>query len=73
MPEDTAEQQKPKRQLSISKLFLPLLIITTISVDFTAQRAALLGIACAFAVSLARKETRPSLKDILKYIKMFIF
>jgi flagellar basal body-associated protein FliL len=32
MAEDTAEQQKPKRQLSISKLFLPLLIGATISV-----------------------------------------
>ena len=32
MAEDTAEQQKPKRQLSISRLFLPLLISATISV-----------------------------------------
>ena len=32
MAEDTAEQQKPKRQLSISRLLLPLLIGTTISV-----------------------------------------
>ena len=32
MAEDTAEQQKPKRQLSISRLFLPLLIGATISV-----------------------------------------
>ena len=32
MAENEAEQQKPKRQLSISKLFLPLLIIATISV-----------------------------------------
>ena len=32
MAEDTAEQQKPKRQLAISRLFLPLLIGATISV-----------------------------------------
>ena len=32
MAEDTAEQQKPKRQLSISRLLLPLLIGATISV-----------------------------------------
>ena len=32
MAEDTAEQQKPKRQLSISRLLLPLLICATISV-----------------------------------------
>ena len=31
MAEDTAEQQKPKRQLSISRLLLPLLIGATIS------------------------------------------
>ena len=62
------DQLPSKRKLILSKgyMLLPLLvIITTISVGFTAQRAALLGIACAFAVSLARKETRPSLKDIL--------
>jgi len=47
-------------------MLLPLIvIITTVSVGFTAQRAALLGIACAFAVSLVRKDTRPSLKDVL--------
>ena len=32
MAEDTAEQQKPRRQLSISRLLLPLLIGATISV-----------------------------------------
>ena len=32
MAEDTAEQQKPKRQLSISRLLLPLLIGAAISV-----------------------------------------
>ena len=32
MAEDTAEQQKPKRQISISRLLLPLLIGVTISV-----------------------------------------
>ena len=32
MAEDTAEQQKPKRQLSISRLLLPLIIGVTISV-----------------------------------------
>lgn len=47
-------------------MLLPsIVIITTVSVGFTAQRAALLGIACAFAVSLVRKDTRPSLKDVL--------
>ncbi|MGP9655522.1 TRAP transporter permease [Halomonas sp. AOP35-4E-18] len=62
------DQLPSKRKLMLSKgyMLLPLIvIITTISVGFTAQRAALLGIACAFAVSLARKETRPSLKDVL--------
>ena len=32
MAENEAEQQKPKRRLSLSRLFLPLLIGTTISV-----------------------------------------
>ncbi|WP_445012276.1 TRAP transporter permease [Vreelandella stevensii] len=62
------DQLPSKSKLILAKgyMLLPLLvIITTISVGFTAQRAALLGIACAFAVSLIRKETRPSLKDIL--------
>ncbi|MCC5903568.1 MAG: TRAP transporter permease [Halomonas sp.] len=62
------DQLPSKRQLMLSKgyMLLPLLVIvTTISIGFTAQRAALLGIACAFAVSLIRKETRPSLLGIL--------
>ncbi|MBZ5487663.1 TRAP transporter permease [Halomonas aquamarina] len=62
------DQLPSKRKLMLEKgyMLLPLLVIvTTISVGFTAQRAALLGIACAFAVSLVRKETRPSLKGIL--------
>lgn len=63
------EQLPSKRQLMLQKgyMLLPLLVIMgTISLGFTAQRAALLGIACAFAVSLIRKETRPSLIGLLK-------
>ncbi|MGP9663987.1 TRAP transporter permease [Halomonas sp. AOP22-C1-8] len=62
------DQLPSKRKLLLEKgyMLLPLLVIvTTISIGFTAQRAALLGIACAFAVSFVRKETRPSLKGIL--------
>lgn len=62
------DQLPSKRKLLLEKgyMLLPLLIIViTISAGFTAQRAALLGIACAFAVSFVRKDTRPSLKGIL--------
>ncbi|WP_318153357.1 TRAP transporter permease [Halomonas sp. ML-15] len=65
MPKD---QLPSKRKLMLEKgyMLLPLLVIVgTIVVGFTAQRAALLGIACAFAVSLIRKETRPSLRKLL--------
>nr|WP_269557953.1 TRAP transporter permease [Halomonas sp. 1513] len=65
MPKD---QLPSKRRLMLEKgyMLLPLLVIVgTIMVGFTAQRAALLGIACAFAVSLIRKETRPSLRKVL--------
>lgn len=63
------EQLPNKRQLMLQKgyMLLPLLVIvSTISLGFTAQRAALLGIACAFAVGMIRKETRPSLVGIVK-------
>lgn len=63
------EQLPNKRQLMLQKgyMLLPLLVIvSTISLGFTAQRAALLGIACAFAVGMIRKETRPSLVGMVK-------
>ncbi|MCS2608016.1 TRAP transporter permease [Halomonas sp. wenzhen-202101] len=66
------EELPSKRKLMLEKgyMLLPLLvIITTISVGFTAQRAALLGIACAMAVSFIRKETRPSLKGVLEILE----
>nr|WP_286086979.1 TRAP transporter permease [Halomonas sp. S3-1-1] len=62
------EELPSKRKLMLEKgyMLLPLLVIVaTISAGFTAQRAALLGIACAFAVSFIRKETRPSIKGVL--------
>ncbi|WP_355662351.1 TRAP transporter permease [Halomonas salifodinae] len=63
------DQLPSKRKLMLEKgyMLLPLLVIvTTISLGFTAQRAALLGIACAFAVGMIRKETRPSLAGLVK-------
>lgn len=62
------DQLPSKRKLMLEKgyMLLPLLaIVGTISIGFTAQRAALFGIACAFAVSLIRKDTRPTLRKIL--------
>ncbi|GKW50477.1 TRAP transporter permease [Halomonas sp. NCCP-2165] len=63
------DQLPSKRKLMLEKgyMLLPLLVIVaTISLGFTAQRAALLGIACAFAVGMIRKETRPSLVGLVK-------
>ncbi|GKW48728.1 TRAP transporter permease [Halomonas sp. NCCP-2165] len=63
------DQLPSKRKLMLEKgyMLLPLLVIVgTISLGFTAQRAALLGIACAFAVGMIRKETRPSLAGLVK-------
>ena len=62
------DQLPSKRKLMLEKgyMLLPLLVIVgTITTGFTPQRAALMGIACAFAVSLIRKETRPSLRKLL--------
>ncbi len=66
------EQLPSKRRLMLEKgyMLLPLFaIVSTIMLGFTAQRAALLGIACAFAVSLIRKDTRPSLIGLLKIVE----
>src|SRR5699024_10343604 len=49
---------------------LPLIIIVvTIVVGFTPQRAALMGIVAAYLVSLVKKETRLSLKGTLKVLE----
>ncbi|QKY70066.1 TRAP transporter permease [Lentibacillus sp. CBA3610] len=51
-------------------LLLPLLmIIGTILIGFTPQRAALLGIVSAFLVSFIRKETRMSLREIIHVLE----
>ncbi|TFB22899.1 TRAP transporter permease [Filobacillus milosensis] len=51
-------------------LLLPLVIIVgTIVVGFTPQRAALMGIFSAFLVSLIRKETRMSIKQTIKVLE----
>ncbi|MCP1326237.1 TRAP transporter permease [Halomonas sp. 707D4] len=66
------EELPSKRKLMLEKgyMLLPLLVIVaTISAGFTAQRAALLGIACAFAVSFIRRETRPNLKKVLEILE----
>ncbi|MBY5941543.1 C4-dicarboxylate ABC transporter [Halomonas litopenaei] len=65
------DQLPSKRKLLMRQgyMLLPLaVIVTTVSVGFTAQRAALLGIAAALAVSLLRKETRPSLADLVRLL-----
>lgn len=68
----------PKEQLpSFKKLMkrngfmlLPLIIIVgTIVVGFTPQRAALMGIASAFLLSLIRKETRMSFKETINVLE----
>jgi TRAP transporter 4TM/12TM fusion protein len=57
---------KTKLMLEKGYMLLPLLVIVgTITAGFTAQRAALMGIACALLVSLFRKDTRPSLKGLV--------
>src|SRR5699024_5461850 len=51
-------------------MLLPLIIIVvTIVVGFTPQRAALMGIVAAYLVSLVKKETRLSLKGTLKVLE----
>ncbi|WP_084155723.1 TRAP transporter permease [Halomonas halocynthiae] len=65
------DQLPSKRKLLLSRgyMLLPLVVIVaTVSVGFTAQRAALLGIATALLVSLLRKETRPSLPDLVRLL-----
>lgn len=51
-------------------MLLPLVIIVvTIVMGFTPQRAALMGIVSAFLISLIRKETRMSLKKTIKVLE----
>ncbi|WP_067730555.1 TRAP transporter permease [Oceanobacillus damuensis] len=51
-------------------MLLPLfVIIGTIMVGFTPQRAALMGIVAAFLVSLARKDTRMNLKQLIHVLE----
>jgi len=68
----------PKKELpSFRKLMLrngfmllPLFVIViTIVVGFTPQRAALMGIVSAYLISLIRKETRMSLKKTIKVLE----
>lgn len=68
----------PKEQLPIFKqliikngyMLLPLIIIIgTILVGFTPQRAALYGILSAFLVSLVRKDTRMSLRATIRVLE----
>ena len=61
MAENEAEQQKPKRQLSISKLFLPLLIIATISV--------IVGVFVVGYLSLTEPQAPPEDTDKLMVAK----
>lgn len=60
------------KKLMIKKGFmlLPLIIIVvTIVIGFTPQRAALMGIVSAYLVSFVKKETRLSLKGTLKVLE----
>src|SRR5699024_3771271 len=75
---DVCSSDLPKAQLpSFKKLMikngfmlLPLVIIVgTIVIGFTPQRAALMGIAAAFLVSLVRKETRMSLRETINVLE----
>ena len=68
----------PKEQLPILKrlmikdgyMLLPLLVIIgTILIGFTPQRAALYGILSAFLVSLLRKDTRMSLRSTIRVLE----
>lgn len=59
-----------KLMLKNGFMLLPLIIIVvTIVVGFTPQRAALMGIVAAYLVSLVKKETRLSLKGTLKVLE----
>ncbi len=65
------ERLPSMRTLLLTKgyMLLPLVVIvTTISAGFTAQRAALLGIAAAVVVSMVRKETRLSFSGALRLL-----
>ncbi|SFB11661.1 TRAP transporter, 4TM/12TM fusion protein [Lentibacillus halodurans] len=56
--------------LTYGYLLLPLfLIIGTILIGFTPQRAALFGVVSAFLVSFIRKETRMSLRQIIHVLE----
>ncbi|MBP2078867.1 TRAP transporter permease [Oceanobacillus polygoni] len=68
----------PKAQLPIFKelmlrngyMLLPLIVIIgTIMVGFTPQRAALMGILTAFLVSLVRKDTRMNFKKVIRVLE----
>ncbi|MEC5422898.1 TRAP transporter permease [Virgibacillus sp. C22-A2] len=51
-------------------MLLPLFVIVgTIMVGFTPQRAALMGIAAAFLVSFVRKETRMNFREIINVLE----
>src|SRR5699024_2739863 len=52
-----------------SMLLSLIIIVVTIVVGFTPQRAALVGIVAAYLVSLVKKETRLSLKGTLKVLE----
>lgn len=59
-----------KLMLKNGFMLLPLIIIVvTIVVGFTPQRAALMGIVAAYLISLVKKETRLSLKGTLKVLE----
>src|SRR5699024_12473656 len=51
------------------RLLALIIIVVTIVVGFTPQRAALTGIVAAYLVSLVKKETRLSLKGTLKVLE----
>ncbi|MGE8206785.1 TRAP transporter permease [Heyndrickxia sp. NPDC080065] len=50
-------------------LIPPIIIITTLLVGFTPQRAALLGVVSAYLVSLVRKETRMNFKQTINVLE----
>ncbi|MBP1971206.1 TRAP transporter 4TM/12TM fusion protein [Virgibacillus natechei] len=59
-----------KLMLHYGYMLLPLVVIVgTIIVGFTPQRAALMGILAAFLVSLIRKETRMNFKQIIHVLE----
>lgn len=66
------DQLPSKLELLLKRgyMLLPLVVIVaTVTIGFTAQRAALLGIATALLVSLVRKETRPSPADLIRLLE----